>query len=187
MRQAKNWKGIIMSKVFTLFFIFGMISVPVMILCKILEIEIALSFLTSLIASYIAYQQYLTSKSKLNLDLYEKRYKVYNATRTFLSTILSRQTYTQEDYNDFFVTTSDSEILFGQKTSNYLKEIRTKAQNMSIAKEEMKNCDFDTEERKSYMLEEQKHRYWLDDQILEGKMNDIFKPHFDFSNIKSDL
>ncbi len=174
-----------MSKRCTIIFIIGIISISIMIFCNILKIEIGLSFLTSTIASYIAYQQYLTSKSKLKLDLFEKRYKVYEATRTFLNTILSRQKYTQEDLNVFFVATSDCEMLFGRNTSDYLKEIRTKAEKMMLAKEEMLNSDFDTEERKLYMLEEQENRYWLDDQIIGGKMNAIFKPHIDFSNIRS--
>ncbi len=114
-----------------------------------------------------------------------KRYKVYDATRKFLHIIISKQKYSHEDLNEFYIMSSDCEMLFGQKTSDYLKEIRTKAQKMSNAKEEMLSSNFGTEERNLYMQEEQKNRYWLDDQIIKGKLNDMFKKHLNFSNIKN--
>lgn len=174
-----------MNKTCTIIFVIAMISVPIMIFCDFLKLEIALSFLTSTIASYIACQQYLTSKAKLQLDLFEKRYKVYDATRTFLGIILTHHKYTEEDFQIFSLATCDCEILFGDETSAYLKEIKNKAINMTMAKEEMLASTLGTAQRTLFSKEEQNNRYWLDKQIIEGKMNIIFKPHIEFSNIRS--
>lgn len=174
-----------MSKYLPCFIIVFLFVVWILTSLNYLKLEIGLGFTISLIASLIAYYQYQNSMIKLKLDLFEKRYKVYDATRKFLHTIISKQKYSHEDLNEFYIMTSDCEILFGQKTSDYLKEIRTKAQKMSLAKEEMLSSNFDTEERNLHMIEEQKNRYWLDDQIIKGKLNDMFKKHLDFSNIKN--
>ncbi len=174
-----------MNKYLPYFIFFLLFSIWIFTFISDMKLEIALGFTISLIASLIAYYQYQNSMIKLNLDLFEKRYKVYDATRKFLHTILSKQKYSHEDLNEFYIMTSDCEMLFGQKTSDYLEEIRTKALQMSIAKEEMISSNFDTEERNLHMQEEHKNRYWLDDQIIKGKLNNMFKEHLDFSNIKN--
>ena len=54
-------------------------------------IEISKGLLTpaiGLVAIYIAWQQWNTNRNKLKLDLFEKRFSVFQSTRTFLSSVL---------------------------------------------------------------------------------------------------
>ncbi len=50
--------------------------------------SLVLSSILSLFLAYIAYQQMKTSRDKLKLDLYEKRFEVYQRTLTFYQMLL---------------------------------------------------------------------------------------------------
>jgi len=51
--------------------------------------------------------------NKLRLDLFDLRYKVYDATRTFLAAILREAKFTNSQLFEFYARTSDAEFLFG--------------------------------------------------------------------------
>ncbi len=83
----------------------------------------------ALITIYIAYQQYKTAKYKLKLDLYEKRYCVYNKLIDFLKEIKFAATSGPRheiDYNtlfEFSLIVSESQFLFSDELCNYLNEV----------------------------------------------------------------
>ena len=61
----------------------------------------------------IAWQQWRVADNKLRLDLFDRRYKVYDATRKFLAVIIREATFTDSQLFEFYGGTSDAEFLFG--------------------------------------------------------------------------
>lgn len=61
----------------------------------------------------IAWQQWRVAKNKLRLDLFDRRYKVYDATRTFLIQIAQYNNFEQSELVNFAAGISDAEFLFG--------------------------------------------------------------------------
>ena len=58
---------------------------------------------------------------------FDRRYKVYDATRQFLAAIFREGKFTDSELFDFEVGTSDAEFLFGADVVNHLAKIRKQA------------------------------------------------------------
>jgi hypothetical protein len=53
------------------------------------------TLLVSCALAFIAWQQWQVARNKLRLDLFDRRYRVYDATRKFLTWIVSHSTFTE--------------------------------------------------------------------------------------------
>lgn len=86
------------------------------------------SLMTPLIAGiaiYVAWQQWRTNRQKLKLDLFDKRFAIFQSTRTFLSTVLRDGRVNREDLEKFRMGILDSVFLLDQGTSDYLWGLRS--------------------------------------------------------------
>lgn len=75
------------------------------------------------------------SEEKLKLDLFQKRFKVYQATKDFISSMI--MTEDAPDLGamlDFNSKTSEAVFLFDEKIHGYLDDIYKKAQNLNNIK-----------------------------------------------------
>ena len=82
--------------------------------------------LTLLIAcgvAYVAYQQYLLGRAKFKLDLFEKRFAVFDATRKLLGAMASDGPGELEKVHEFRVAVTDAQFLFCSDVTDYLNEI----------------------------------------------------------------
>ena len=75
-----------------------------------------------MIAAWVAYQQAQIARSKLKLDLFDKRMAVYEAVRTALGAAASRGKLTQEEEIAYMVGTRPAQWLFGPEVFKYLDE-----------------------------------------------------------------
>jgi hypothetical protein len=87
----------------------------------------AITIMIGLFVAYTAYNQYLLSKQKFRLDMFDKRYGVYKNTQVFLTKILRDAKIEMEDIFEFRAGTQDSIFLFKEDISDYLKNIDNKA------------------------------------------------------------
>jgi hypothetical protein len=79
------------------------------------------------IAGYIAWRQWRTAHDKLTFDLYDRRFKVYEATRFFLFTAITQGQVNGDDYRAFLNGLRGAEFLFNKETVGRLVNIRDKA------------------------------------------------------------
>ncbi len=86
-------------------------------------------FIIGLIAAFIAWRQYRTARAKLNLDLFEKRYAVFEVTWQFLSDIVwnARPTGPLPSINNLI---PQAGFLFGPQIKDYLKEVSKNATDL---------------------------------------------------------
>jgi hypothetical protein len=83
--------------------------------------------LLAVIATYIAYQQWHTSRIKLQHDLYDRKYAVYAALTNFL--IQTQLDVLHVNYNTIILfgqKVKESYFLFDPEVSNYLEEVLKK-------------------------------------------------------------
>lgn len=98
-------------------------------MCKIdwtVVAEFSKAMLTPMIAvvtAYIAWQQWKINRQKLNLDLYDRRLKVYEEVRQILSIILRDAKASYDDLMKFYRAVSEADFLFGPEISEYIEEI----------------------------------------------------------------
>jgi hypothetical protein len=74
-------------------------------------ISIATLFLIVAVVA-IAWQQWRVAADKLRLDLFDRRCRVYEATRKFLSLMSREAEFTDAEYTDFRVATWDAQFFF---------------------------------------------------------------------------
>jgi hypothetical protein len=87
------------------------------------------------IGAYIAYQQYKLAENKLKLDLFDKRYAVYEAIRKVLSSLvtLGAGNSLRGDIlmREFDIGTADASFLLDQKITDYISQMRKELLDLS--------------------------------------------------------
>lgn len=81
----------------------------------------------TVIALYVAIKQYYLSKHQLKIELYEKRYKIYIATKEFVKKIDVDVKKDDFIFQDFKPILNEAKFLFHDDISAYLKELVIKA------------------------------------------------------------
>src|SRR5437867_5529435 len=80
--------------------------------------------------AYIARQQWKTSHNKLKLDLFDRRFAVYEATRSFVGGITSDMEVEAGALHSFKHATAQTPFLFPQPLVDYLAELENKARKL---------------------------------------------------------
>jgi hypothetical protein len=133
--------------------------------------------------AYIAWQQWRVAKHKLRLDLFDRRYKVFEATRKFLVDIARESTFSNKQLFMFHAGTSDAKFLFDDAVADYLEEIRKRASMMRAQREIYTPLPVGDERTASIQIETD-HFSWLADQLMDSNIAKIFTPYLDFSLVK---
>jgi hypothetical protein len=75
-----------------------------------------------MIAAAIAARQYLVARAKLNLDLFQRRYALYEGLRMFLSSHFTEMSGTKADMR-FLNSVHEAYFLFGPEIGGYMERI----------------------------------------------------------------
>lgn len=136
--------------------------------------------------AFIAWQQWQLARNKLRLDLFDRRYKVYDATRKFLAIFARDYTFTDSQLGEFAADTSEAEFLFGSDVVDYLAQIRTGALDRRTRRErahqEVLQMPADEQAHQHAKAAEAEQQMWLDEQITA--MTKTFTPYLGFSRIQ---
>jgi hypothetical protein len=99
-------------------------------MCLEQAIDISKALLTpviAIVAGYIAWQQLKTNRRKLKLDLFEKRYAVFEKIGEFIGSILTSGKVGSGKDMQFLVDTKAVGLLFSEDISTFVSEIYRKA------------------------------------------------------------
>ena len=113
------------------------------------------------------------AERKLRLDLFDKRFAVFNAARTFLGRAVALGKVELADEEAFMIGTLGASFLLNDDLGRYLEEMQRRAGEQSFHQSELENAQTDEERNKvkaKYLAE----RNWLREQanVLATK----FKP-----------
>ncbi len=133
----------------------------------------------------IAALQWRVVDNKLRLDLFDRRYKVYDAARNFVASIMREASVTESQLADFNIGTSDAKFLFEPDVAEYLAEIRKRALHLRTTRELLKRPPASDDELARLAQAENDAVSWLGDQITE--MTKIFTPYLGFANIRAKI
>jgi hypothetical protein len=79
------------------------------------------------VGAWVALQQMYLARVKLQHDLFDRRYAVFQAARRFLDEAVSNKVVSNETFRAFALGTSDAAFLFDDRLAAYLKEMRDHA------------------------------------------------------------
>ena len=141
----------------------------------------AATMVVGLSVAAVAYQQWVLARHKLRLDLFDQRYKVYDATVKFAATIFAHADFTDEDLRDFNIGTMDAVFLYPQTMKDYLHEFRKRALHMRIFGRQFEHLP-PGEKRSKLVQENHDELVWLTDQLLA--LPGLFSPYLGFQSAK---
>ena len=139
------------------------------------------TLIVGLSVAFIAWQQWRVARNKLRMDLFDRRYKVYEATRQFLSVILRDATFKDSDLFTFYAGISDSEFLFRSDVVDYLTQMRKRAIEMQLHQKLCEPLPLG-DERPRHVQAAHDQLLWLDEQLTA--MSKTFAPYLGLSHIK---
>ncbi|MGB7543654.1 MAG: hypothetical protein WBM28_16765 [Burkholderiales bacterium] len=128
-------------------------------------------------AGYIAYQQFRLGREKFKLDLFEKRFSVFAATRKLLSIILTEANVSLEQLFEYRAAVAEATFLFESDITGYLEEIDKKAFRFRFTNEQMRIVPV-VENRDKVVEENYVILGWLTDQLPLLKLK--FAPYLKF-------
>ena len=86
----------------------------------------------ALLAAWIAYRQWRTNALKIKLDLYDRRLRIFEELREFLSKIARDGAIDMRDASIFRSRTMDATFLFGQDVDDYLDRVFRSALDLGL-------------------------------------------------------
>lgn len=116
------------------------------------------------VGAWVAVQQMVIARVKLQHDLYDRRYAVFDAVRAFVNEAISNQIVSPETFRIFALKTADAEFLFDNGLAAYLREMRehaSKAQVIYITMQQMEHGD----QKAAASRAASEHTMWLINQI----------------------
>jgi hypothetical protein len=121
--------------------------------------------------------------ARLNFDLYEKRYVVFEVARSLLRRVVREDTIEANDVMNFNIETADAPFLFGQDIVNYLGVLRTKVLHLKTLRTQETAADqADDEEKRHRLVDLVADQH----QELNSELEVIvekFKPYLKLGNI----
>lgn len=77
----------------------------------------------AVLGAFIAYRQWRLGQNKLKLDLFDRRFSVYDAARNFLAGIMTSGKAKDEDIYKFVGATREAKWLLNSEIAAYLHEV----------------------------------------------------------------
>ena len=153
--------------------------------CEWLEItKTAGTIVVGIAASFIAYQQHKTNKDKLRLDLFEKRFALYNSLyESWIAIINGRENSIGiSDNNKIY---RESLFLFGKEITSYIREFFRKLFTYGIECERLESMNkkfreshIDNPERIPLITKTEKARADLHKEM--ESLEEVFRPYLHF-------
>ncbi len=84
--------------------------------------------IVAILGAFIAYRQWRLAQNKLKLDLFDRRFKVYEAARELLASIMTSGEAKDDEVFTFMAATREAKWLLGPEVAEYLtKQLYHKA------------------------------------------------------------
>jgi hypothetical protein len=120
----------------------------------------------------LAWQQVRIADAKLQHDLYDRRFKVFDATRRMLASTppTLEHGFRPENLGAFVADTADAIFLFDDEIAKYLEEMKARAFRFQSITEALPKG----EDREKYLNEIRERRAWFYNQLVA--LPYIFEP-----------
>jgi hypothetical protein len=129
----------------------------------------------------IAYQQWVLARHKFRLDLYDRRYKVYEATQRFLSAIMIHGDFSHDALIDYNHGTMDAVFLYPPEIEDYINKVRKTALDMQMHGKQMHSAPVG-DVRSKLVQQNHDELVWLTDQLVA--LPSVFTSYLGFQSVK---
>ncbi len=136
----------------------------------------------AVIVTYIAIRQWKTDHDRLRLDLYDKRFKVYQSIMDILSIISQNGDISLEEISQFTIKTNESKFLFENEIPDFIENIIENSIKLHFLEAKIKqNANTDIAKIKEKVEESSGLVNWFYDQFKTS--NNLFLKYLSFKKI----
>ena len=129
---------------------------------------------------YIAYQQHKTNRNKLRLDLYDRRFKLYNEIQSLLASIVQMGDVSNDDLAGCLRNTKEAVFLFKEDIPKYIDELYKQACELQYLEKVINNKVPGANREKAAEKRGEVFR-WFPNQFKE--CTEKFKRYLSFENV----
>jgi len=130
-------------------------------------------------AGWIALQQYRLQHYRLRLDLSQRRFAVFVATRNFALTAVTKLQASDEALLAFDAATAEAPFLFGSDVTEYLSALREGYCELLAIADQRQTHENDAAESRRLGSDWAMRRQWFRDELKRAQ--DVFRPSLDLS------
>ncbi|KJS29359.1 MAG: hypothetical protein VR64_21320 [Desulfatitalea sp. BRH_c12] len=130
---------------------------------------------------YIAWKQWRTAAYRYKMDLFEKRFGVYEAILDFIMSIRGGGKISDQSLALFKERTLATRFLFDDEVADYVAEIRSRAIDIQTYSQETKGMDAG-DEKIALQRKSSESRKWLYYQIDEKQLNQRFQKYLSLNH-----
>ncbi len=135
--------------------------------------QILSALLTPVIAvvtTYIAIQQYRASKLKIRLELFEKRYAIYQGAKEFIFAAVRDGNLPDVEFFKLSNTTQDAFFLFDESVGRYIDTLREKGARLRYLNDLLADPSLPVDDQRSALSAEDADLCtWFGNQILDSQ------------------
>jgi hypothetical protein len=142
--------------------------------------------LIAAIVAYVAIREYVVSRNRLKLDLWEKRYGVFTATMNLLAAVVREADCSDEERSKFARGMAGKEFLFGAEVTEYLQEqVWKKSVDLYGHRRKLgPEGGLPVGPERTKVSEENRVLLnWFSEQLTSGARQ-VFAPYLDFGKVK---
>jgi hypothetical protein len=139
------------------------------------------TLIVGLSVATIAYRQWVLANHKFRLDLYDRRYKVYESIQKFLSVIMIHADFSHDDLVDYNHGTMDAVFLYPPDIKDYIDKIRKTAVDMQMHGKQMHSAPVG-DVRSRLVQQNHDELVWLTDQLVA--LPSVFTSYLGFQSAK---
>lgn len=133
------------------------------------------------LGAWIAYKQVRIATAKLNLDLYDKRFKVFEAARDFVVKVLQHADVENNDFPIFNIGVADAVFLFDGDVNEYLTGLRKSVAALHAMNSQLSAMNADDANRGA--LVDRIHELNIKFMTEYERLVTTFKPYLKLGNI----
>lgn len=140
----------------------------------------------AILLAYIAWQNYrineagfYINKDKLRLDLFDRRYKVFEGFRSFFTSFSLLADIKSDELAKLIWNTADAEFLFGKEVSEYRRKVIDKCVRLKLLNSKFQRGVADDKTRAELAQEAADLEEWIANQ--DEEFQKIFRKYLHFS------
>lgn len=154
-----------------------------------MTLQSSLSFLSGLLtpiiailAIYIGYKQYRIQRYKMKYDLYDRRFKVFERIKEFITTFGTKNVVESGEIGKFYSSIIEHQFLFDNDINEFIDEFCKKIEEFSIVCIDVKSYSKDSKEREELETKREQIRWWIMQELM--KLPDRFEKYLSFKRLK---
>lgn len=130
-------------------------------------LQVGALVLIPLIGAWIAWQQMQIARVKLQFDLYDKRFEVFEAARRLIVEAITHANVSTSDLNVYTLGTADAVFLLDDEVAKYLRELFKHAVTLSTLQHAIEPLGVGSVQRVDLSRKTGEELMWFNNQVDE--------------------